>query len=187
MRELSHLFANNRAWAGRILTEDPEFFRELCQQQAPRFFRIGCSDSRVPANPITGLLPGEMFVHRNVANVVPPGDLNCLSALQFAADVLQVRHVIVCGRYGCAGIRAVLNGLRLGLIHAPRQRRKSRPSSAENDPESNAGGRVWLEAPEKDPAQAESGVQTLFYQSSIMSLAVFSCLPIISIFACTPH
>jgi carbonic anhydrase len=129
MRELSHLFANNRAWADQIRTEDPEFFRKLCHQQAPRYFWIGCSDSRVPANQITGLLPGEMFVHRNVANVVPPNDLNCLSALAFAVDVLQVRHVIVCGHYGCAGVSAVLRGLRFDLVdqwlmHVEKVRRK---------------------------------------------------------------
>ncbi|MEI7728977.1 MAG: carbonate dehydratase [Verrucomicrobiota bacterium] len=111
-----HLLDNNRTWANRIRTEDPAFFQNLSRQQAPQYFWIGCSDSRVPANQITGLLPGEMFVHRNVANVVPPADLNCLSALQFAVDVLQVRHVIVCGHYGCAGVRAVLNGDRLGLV-----------------------------------------------------------------------
>jgi carbonic anhydrase len=116
MRALSHLFDKNRAWAERIRLEDPEFFRKLSHQQAPAYFWIGCSDSRVPANQITGLLPGEMFVHRNIANVVPPADLNCLSALQFAVDVLKVRHVIVCGHYGCAGVRAVLQGRRLGLV-----------------------------------------------------------------------
>jgi carbonic anhydrase len=116
MKELSHLFANNRAWADRIRAEDPEFFVKLARQQAPQYFWIGCSDSRVPANQITGLLPGEMFVHRNVANVVPPADLNCLSALQFAVDVLKVRHVIVCGHYGCAGVHAVLQGRRFGLV-----------------------------------------------------------------------
>jgi carbonic anhydrase len=116
MKKLSRLFANNRTWAGTIQAEKPEFFAELSRQQAPQYFWIGCSDSRVPANQITGLLPGEMFVHRNVANVVPPADLNCLSALQFAVDVLQVRHVIVCGHYGCAGVRAVLRGDRLGLV-----------------------------------------------------------------------
>lgn len=116
MQELSQLFANNRAWAGKIRAEAPDFFEQLCRQQTPQYFWIGCSDSRVPANQITGLLPGEMFVHRNVANVVPPADLNCLSALQFAVDVLKVRHVIVCGHYGCAGVRAVLRGLRLGLV-----------------------------------------------------------------------
>lgn len=116
MKELSHLFANNRAWAVQLRAEVPDFFEKLSRQQAPQYFWIGCSDSRVPANQITGLLPGEMFVHRNVANVVPPADLNCLSALQFAVDVLKVRHVIVCGHYGCAGVRAVLNGERLGLV-----------------------------------------------------------------------
>jgi len=116
MPTLNHLFANNRAWAERIRSEEPEFFRNLSRQQVPKYFWIGCSDSRVPANQITGLMPGEMFVHRNVANVVPPADLNCLSALQFAVDVLKVRHVIVCGHYGCAGVRAVLHGYRLGLV-----------------------------------------------------------------------
>jgi carbonic anhydrase len=118
MRELSHLFANNRAWADQIRADDPAFFEKLSRQQAPAYFWIGCSDSRVPANQITGLLPGEMFVHRNVANIMPPGDLNSLSALHFAVDVLQVRHVIVCGHYGCAGIRAVLHGHPVGLAHA---------------------------------------------------------------------
>jgi len=116
MKELNHLFANNRAWAGKIRAEDPGFFTDLCRQQAPQYFWIGCSDSRVPANQITGLLPGEMFVHRNVANVVPSADLNSLSALQFAVDVLKVRHVVVCGHYGCAGVRAVLRQDRLGLV-----------------------------------------------------------------------
>lgn len=116
MKELSHLFANNRLWAERLRAEDLDFFSKLSRQQAPQHFWIGCADSRVPANQITGLMPGEMFVHRNVANVVPPVDLNCLSALQFAVDVLKVRHIIVCGHYGCAGVRAVLNGERLGLV-----------------------------------------------------------------------
>jgi len=116
MRELDHLFANNRAWAGKIRAEDPGFFANLSRQQAPQYFWIGCSDSRVPANQITGLLPGEMFVHRNVANIVPPADLNSLSALQFAVDVLKVRHVVVCGHYGCAGVRAVFRAERLGLV-----------------------------------------------------------------------
>src|SRR5512140_2595777 len=97
MRVLKHLFENNRAWAAKIRGQDPEFFQKLSRQQSPQYLWIGCSDSRVPANQITGLLPGEMFVHRNVANVVPPADLNSLSALQFAVDVLKVRHVIVCG------------------------------------------------------------------------------------------
>ena len=115
MKELSHLFTSNRAWAGQILARDPEFFLKLSHQQAPQYLWIGCSDSRVPANEIVGLLPGELFVHRNIANVVPANDLNCLSVLQFAVDELKVRHVIVCGHYGCAGVRAVLRGDRLGL------------------------------------------------------------------------
>jgi carbonic anhydrase len=116
LRKLNHLFTNNRAWANRIRTEDPEFFQKLAHQQAPQYFWIGCSDSRVPSNQITDLLPGEMFVHRNVANVVSAADLNCLSALQFAVDVLKVRHVIVCGHYGCGGVGAVLRGEQLGLV-----------------------------------------------------------------------
>jgi carbonic anhydrase len=116
MRELSHLFENNRSWANRVSAENPLFFQGLSRQQAPQYFWIGCSDSRVPANQITGLMPGEMFVHRNVANVVSSSDLNAHSALQFAVDVLKVRHVIVCGHYGCAGIRAVLEGRQLGLV-----------------------------------------------------------------------
>lgn len=116
MKQLGQLFANNRAWAERIQAEDPDFFRKLSQQQAPQYLWIGCADSRVPANQITGLPPGELFVHRNFANVVPPADLNCLSVLQFAVDVLKVRHVIVCGHYGCGGVGAVLRGERLGLV-----------------------------------------------------------------------
>jgi carbonic anhydrase len=115
MKELRRLFANNRAWAQRILAEDPEFFDQLAHQQAPQYFWIGCSDSRVPANQITGLLPGEMFVHRNVANVMPPGDLNSLATLQFAVEVLAVRHIILCGHYGCSGVRAALQNRKLGL------------------------------------------------------------------------
>jgi carbonic anhydrase len=116
MRELNHLFANNRAWSGRIRAENPEFFQKLARLQAPQYLWIGCSDSRVPANEIVGLLPGELFVHRNVANVVPAADLNCLSVLQFAVDVLKVRHVIVCGHYGCGGVGAVIRQQPLGLV-----------------------------------------------------------------------
>jgi carbonic anhydrase len=116
MRVLGHLFANNRAWAAEITAQDPEFFSRLSRQQAPEYFWIGCSDSRVPANQIVGLLPGEMFVHRNVANVVAHSDLNCLSAMQFAVDVLRVRHIIVCGHYGCGGVLSALRNDRLGLI-----------------------------------------------------------------------
>ena len=116
MRALSQLFANNRAWAADLISADPDCFARLSRQQAPPYFWIGCSDSRVPANEIVGLPPGELFVHRNVANVVAHSDLNCLSALQFAVDVLRVGHVIVCGHYGCSGVRAALRGDRLGLV-----------------------------------------------------------------------
>jgi carbonic anhydrase len=116
MRLLPNLFENNRRWAADQTRRDPEFFRRLARQQSPEYLWIGCSDSRVPANEICGLLPGEMFVHRNVANVVGHTDLNLLSVLQYAVDVLRVRHVIVCGHYGCGGVRAALAGARLGLI-----------------------------------------------------------------------
>jgi carbonic anhydrase len=115
MRTLSNLFANNKAWSTRIRERDPEFFPRLSRQQRPQYLWIGCSDSRVPANEIVGLLPGELFVHRNVANVVVHTDLNCLSVMQFAIDILKVRHVIVCGHYGCSGVHAVYRGDRLGL------------------------------------------------------------------------
>jgi carbonic anhydrase len=116
MRVLSHLFANNRAWAAEISRHEPEFFAGLSRQQAPPYLWIGCSDSRVPANQIVGLRPGEMFVHRNVANVVVHTDLNCLSVLQYAVEVLQIRDVIVCGHYGCGGVLAALHDDKLGLI-----------------------------------------------------------------------
>ncbi len=116
MRFLLNLFENNRAWAQRISSEDPDFFSKLAQQQQPEYLWIGCSDARVPANEIVGLLPGELFVHRNVANVVVHTDLNCLSVVQFAIDVLKVKHIIVCGHYGCGGINAVINRKELGLI-----------------------------------------------------------------------
>ena len=115
MRTLSHLFANNRAWSARIRERDPEFFPKLSRQQRPDYLWIGCADSRVPANEIVGLMPGEVFVHRNVANIVVHTDLNCLSVMQFAIDILKVRHVIVCGHYGCGGVQAALRGDRLGL------------------------------------------------------------------------
>src|SRR5688572_24960326 len=105
MRTLSHLFENNRLWARRTTERDPNFFRSLVAQQSPKYLWIGCSDSRVPANEIVDLLPGELFVHRNVANVVVHTDLNCLSVLQYAIDVLKVEHVIVWGHYGCGGVR----------------------------------------------------------------------------------
>jgi carbonic anhydrase len=113
---IKQLFDNNRAWATQITREDPSFFSRLSNQQAPKYMWIGCADSRVPANEIVGLAPGEMFVHRNIANVVVHADLNCLSVLQFAVDVLKVEHVIVCGHYGCGGVRAALRDDRLGLV-----------------------------------------------------------------------
>ncbi len=115
MRTLSHLLESNKAWAKRIHEQDPDFFRELSKQQSPEYLWIGCADSRVPANQIVGLLPGELFVHRNVANVVVHTDLNCLSVIQFAVDILKVRHIIVCGHYGCSGVGAALRGERIGL------------------------------------------------------------------------
>ncbi|HUL96015.1 MAG TPA: carbonate dehydratase [Usitatibacter sp.] len=116
MSPLRKLFDRNRDWADRITRQDPEFFRKLSKLQAPDYLWIGCSDSRVPANEIVGLLPGEMFVHRNIANMVVHTDLNCLSVMQFAVDVLKVHHIIVVGHYGCGGVRAALRKKRLGLI-----------------------------------------------------------------------
>jgi carbonic anhydrase len=113
---LAALFESNRAWARRITERDPTFFKLLAAQQNPKYLWIGCADSRVPANEIVGLLPGELFVHRNVANVVVHTDLNCLSVLQYAVDVLAVEHVIVCGHYGCGGVRAAVSSGSLGLI-----------------------------------------------------------------------
>src|ERR1700749_4093587 len=116
MQLLPELFENNRRWAEARVAADPGFFARLTGLQTPPYLWIGCSDSRVPANQIVGLLPGEMFVHRNVANVVVHTDLNCLSVLQYAVDVLKVQHVIVCGHYGCGGVKAALDGVKLGLI-----------------------------------------------------------------------
>ena len=115
--EITHLFDNNRQWAARMVADDPQFFQRLSAKQSPEFLWIGCADSRVPANEIVGLLPGELFVHRNVANVVVQTDLNCLSVLQYAVEVLEVRHVIVCGHYGCGGVRAALERRRHGFIY----------------------------------------------------------------------
>jgi len=115
MDSLSHLFAKNKAWADAVSAANPRFFEILSLQQSPEYLWIGCSDSRVPANEILGLLPGEVFVHRNLANVVAHTDLNCLSVLQFAVDVLKVKHVMVVGHYGCAGVRAALRCERVGL------------------------------------------------------------------------
>src|SRR5690606_9208459 len=115
MRVLQHLFDNNKAWSEQVRLQDPQFFERLSQQQSPRFLWIGCSDSRVPANEIIGLPPGEGFVHRNVANVVVHTDLNCLSVMQFPIDLLKVEHVMVVGHYGCGGVRVALRGDRVGL------------------------------------------------------------------------
>ena len=132
MRILKHLFDNNRAWAAEVVREDPQFFERLAEQQAPQYLWIGCSDSRVPANEIVGLGPGELFVHRNVANVVVHTDLNCLSTIQFSVEVLRVTDVIVCGHYGCGGVGAALRDEKLGLCdnwlrHVQDVRTKHRP------------------------------------------------------------
>jgi carbonic anhydrase len=116
MDDIDFLFRNNRAWARRMCDDDPAFFSRLAEQQAPRYLWIGCSDSRVPANQIIGLAPGEIFVHRNVANLVVFTDLNCLSVIQYAVDVLEVEHVMVVGHYGCGGVTAVLERRKLGLV-----------------------------------------------------------------------
>lgn len=116
MSSIEELFENNRRWSERVHERDPEFFPTLSRQQAPEYFWIGCSDSRVPANDVVGLLPGEVFVHRNVANVVVHSDMNCMSVLQFAVEQLRVKHILVCGHYGCGGVRAALGDQELGLI-----------------------------------------------------------------------
>ncbi len=141
MRTLSHLFKNNKSWADRIRQQDPEFFPKLSKQQSPQYLWIGCSDSRVPANEIVGLLPGELFVHRNVANLVVHTDLNCLSVMQFAVDMLKVRHIIVCGHYGCSGVHAAFRGDRLGLsdnwlrhVQDVRQKHERHLASISGDP-----------------------------------------------------
>jgi len=113
--ELSNLFENNRQWSDKIKAEQPDFFEKLAHQQTPEYMWIGCADSRVPANELIGLMPGEVFVHRNVANLIVHSDLNCLSALQFAVDVLKVKHIIICGHYGCGGVNAALHDRRIGL------------------------------------------------------------------------
>jgi carbonic anhydrase len=116
MRDLNNLIENNKAWAETIKEQSPEFFQNLAKQQAPTYLWIGCSDSRMPATQLVGLMPGELFVHRNVANVIVHTDFNCLSVIQFAVDVLKVRHIIVCGHYGCGGVQAAMQNLKLGLI-----------------------------------------------------------------------
>lgn len=115
MDDLNHLFEQNKAWAEAIKQRDPAFFQKLSRQQRPQYLWIGCADSRVPANEIIGLLPGEVFVHRNIANVVVHADLNCLSVIQFAVDVLRVKHIMVVGHYGCGGVQAALRCERVGL------------------------------------------------------------------------
>ncbi len=146
-RDLRHLFDNNAEWARRLREQDPHFFTKLSQQQFPSYLWIGCSDSRVPANEIVGLLPGELFVHRNVANLVVHTDLNCLTVMQFAMDILKVRHVIVCGHYGCSGVQAALTGERLGLSdnwlrHLKDVRQKHRERLADADDRMRAADRL---------------------------------------------
>lgn len=116
MKVLKHLFENNRKWAARQVDKDPGFFKRLTHQQSPEILWIGCSDSRVPANEIVGLPPGEVFVQRNIANQVLESDLNCQSVIQFAVEVLKVKHIIVCGHYGCGGVKAAMDNAKLGLV-----------------------------------------------------------------------
>ncbi|HKG47118.1 MAG TPA: carbonate dehydratase [Pyrinomonadaceae bacterium] len=116
MKDLTRLLEQNRTWAENIKASDPDFFQTLAKQQSPRFLWIGCSDSRVPSTQLVGMVPGEMFVHRNVANVVVHTDFNCLSVMQYAVDVLKVEHIIVCGHHGCGGVKAAMDNLQLGLI-----------------------------------------------------------------------
>ncbi len=116
MPKINHLFENNRQWAEKIKAEQPNFFTELSKQQNPEYLWIGCSDSRVPANELLGMAPGEVFVHRNIANQVIHTDLNCLSVIHFAVEILKVKNIIICGHYGCGGINAALDGKQHGLI-----------------------------------------------------------------------
>ena len=116
MRVLKNLFEQNRKWAEKVKESDPDFFLKLSRQQNPEYLWIGCSDSRVPSNQIVGMLPGEIFVHRNIANLVVPSDLNCLSVIQYAVEVLKIKHIIVCGHYGCGGVKAAMEKDEHGLI-----------------------------------------------------------------------
>jgi len=115
-QSIEHLFANNKNWSERMHSEDPEFFTRLVNQQSPEYLWIGCSDSRVPANEVVGLMPGELFVHRNIANVVVHTDLNALSVIHYAVEILRVKHILIVGHYGCGGVKAVLDNLRVGLV-----------------------------------------------------------------------
>jgi len=147
MTKLTPLIERNRAWSQRVRETDAQFFERLSQQQAPKYLWIGCSDSRVPANQIIDMAPGEVFVHRNVANVVVHADLNCLSTIQFAVDVLKVEHVMVVGHYGCGGVHAALTGARLGLIdnwlrHVADVAQKHRDALAALDSESARHARL---------------------------------------------
>ena len=116
MKDLKRLLDQNREWAAAITASEPDFFQTLAKQQSPKYLWIGCADSRVPATQLVGMVPGEMFVHRNVANVVVHTDFNCLSVMQYAVDVLKVEHIIVCGHHGCGGVKAAMDNLQLGLI-----------------------------------------------------------------------
>jgi carbonic anhydrase len=139
---LDHLKANNRAWSEKLTAGDGNFFKRLARQQAPEYLWIGCSDSRVPANEIVGLDPGELFVHRNVANLAPPQDANYLSVLQFAVDVLKVKHILVVGHYGCGGVSAAVDGKRRGLVdhwlHPIRELRQAHRRELEALPDERA-------------------------------------------------
>ena len=167
MPDLTHLLEKNRAWAARATQHDPDFFSRLVAQQNPKYLWIGCADSRVPANQIVDLNPGELFVHRNVANVVVHTDLNCLSVLQYAVEVLHVEDIIVCGHYGCGGVEAALRGLRLGLIdnwlrHIEDVYAKHRSEIDALEPSAQLGRLVELNVSE----QARNVAQTTVVQSA---------------------
>lgn len=168
MRLLAELFENNRRWAEQTEAKQPGFFAELANQQRPRYLWIGCSDSRVPANQIVGLQPGEVFVHRNVANVVAHADLNCLSVIQYAVEVLQVRHIVVCGHYGCGGVQAALGDTQFGLLD--NWIRFVRDVAHQFDPELRAiqddKARVARLCELNVRAQAENVVRTPFVQNA---------------------